>query len=99
MERIIGFLHRRREKPEYPGTLDVVEWHGSQYQLVGSVQTGNTKKDIYFLKNTETEEVFRVHGARFQPAKVTSEPTIKGVYRIDEGVRVTGILSGGKKEK
>jgi hypothetical protein len=87
----------KADKPQYPTTLDVVKFKGKEVQIVGRAQTGDPKTDIYVVKNTETGEAFRVTGAKFVPSS-TQEPSPGQIHKGDEGVRITGSLTGGKKE-
>ncbi len=87
----------KADKSQYPTNLDVVKFKGEEVQIVGRALTGDSKTDIYVIKNTETGETFRVTGAKFVPS-VTQEPSPGQIHRGDEGLRVTGSLTGGKKE-
>lgn len=84
--------------PEYPTTLDVVRHEEDQVQIIGSVQTGDPNKDIFLVKNTETGEAYRIIGAKFTRSE-SQEPRAGHVYRIEEGVKITGELVGGKRQK
>jgi len=87
----------KTNKPEHPTNLDVVKFKGKEVQIVARAQTRDPKTDIYVVKNTETGETFRVTGAKFVPSS-TQEPIPGQIHKGDEGVRVTGSLTGGKKE-
>jgi len=90
---------KARQRPNYPGTLDVVEVGGKEFQVVGVNQTGNIKTDMYLLRDPRNSEVLiTIEGAKFKAFDRTKEPESKNIYRQDEGVKVTGILVGGKKE-
>ncbi|MCH7730417.1 hypothetical protein IID21_02675 [Patescibacteria group bacterium] len=85
------------EKPEYPTTLDVVKFKGKEVQVVASAQTGDLENDIYTVRDTKTGETFRVTGAKFVPSG-TQDPSPGQIHRGDEGVKITGSLTGGEKE-
>jgi len=87
---------RRFSGKSYPGTLDVVEYEGEQMQVVARSE-GIKRGDAYVLQDSRTGETFRVTGARFKP-KVTETPKSGRTAKLDEGVRVTGKLKGGKRE-
>ncbi len=87
----------RTNKPEYPTTLDVVKFKGKEVQVVASAQTGDPKTDIYVVKDTETGETFRITGAKFASSAL-QEPSPGQIHKKDEGVKITGSLTGGKKE-
>jgi hypothetical protein len=91
----------KKDKPQYPTNFDVVNFKGKEVQIVVRAQTKDPKTDIYtdiyVVKNTETGETFRVTGAKFVPSS-TQEPIPGQIYKGDEDVRVTGSLTGGKKE-
>lgn len=83
--------------PVYPGTLDVVDYGGSEYQVVASVQTNDPNEVRFLLKNIATGEVIRIKGAIFNP-QITRIPGVGDVHRRGEGVRVTGLIEGGEIE-
>ena len=83
---------------DYPTTLDVVKHGGQEVQIVASVQTGTPKNDVFLVKNTQTGETYRVKGAKFVRQK-SQDPAPGLVHRVDEGVRITGLIQGGKKQE
>ena len=84
----------------YPVTLDVVLFGGKEYQVKGSAQTGNPKKDIYNLRDPLNLNVLiEVKGARFELLKENRKPGSGEILHRDEGVMVTGKLVGGKLTK
>ncbi len=82
-----------------PVTLDVVEFNGNEYQVIGSSRTGTPKDDMFLLKDIRTGVIVRVRGGIFNPLKISRDPGPGDVYRRDEDVRVTGSIAGGKIEE
>lgn len=83
----------------YPTILDVILYRGKEYQVVGSIQTKNIKKDVYKLRDPQDSKVLiEVTGAKFDMFDVKEEPKSVNIYRKDENIMVTGELIGGKKE-
>ncbi len=88
-------------KPEYPGTLDVVDWNvnGREYQINFSTQSGDPVTDFFGVTDTSTGKFSgRINRATFRPYFPTLNPTGQFVAKRDEGVRKTGQLRGGEME-
>lgn len=85
-------------RPDYPTTLDVVRHKWQEVQVVGSVQTGNPKKDIFLVKNTQSGETYRIKGSRFVRSE-NQDPSPGLVHRAEEGVKITGSLLGGIRQE
>ena len=85
------FSWLRKKKKDSPTMLDVVDYRGKEYQVAG----GSDK--MFILKDLETEEIFRVKG-RFKRASEMRDPAAGYVFRRDEGVKVSGTITG-KKQK
>lgn len=84
--------------PVYPTNLDVVDFNGEEYQVIGTVRTKDPLKDKFILKDLQSGEIFRVsNGATFTFGK-HRDPGQGDVYRRDEDVKVTGSIMGGEIE-
>lgn len=89
---------KRQTGVEYPDTLDVVERDGKEYQIVAMGTGIGVGNDFYLLKDIETEEITKIKGSRFTPFTEMRKPGEGKVRKRDEGVRVTGTLTGGEEE-
>lgn len=89
----------RDKGPVYPTNLDVVDFNGKEYQVVGTVRTKDPLKDKFVLKDLQSGEILRVlNGATFSFGKMR-DPGPGNVYRRDEDVKVTGTIIGGEIEE
>ena len=92
----------RQTRLDYPTLLDVIVYRGKEYQVAGriEIEPGNFKTDEYSLINPHKKKfLFKVKGAKFNRFKVGEEPKSQIFYRQDEGVRITGKLTGGTIER
>jgi hypothetical protein len=85
MEGKLNWL--KKKKQDRPTMLDVIEYKGKEYQVAGGSQK------LFLLNDLETDDTFRVKG-KFSRFDETREPGPGNVFRRDEGVRVTGLISG-----
>jgi hypothetical protein len=91
--------HKEGDWPDYPIALDVVIWKDNSYQLAVVAQTKSYRDAIYTVTELESNgQQFRIKGAQFHRT-VSQDPPAGNVYRRREGVRVTGELIGGKRQR